>query len=363
MPHLPALRPLVAFAALTLAAPLMAQDTPEPPPPPETAVAVEPAPSAAAGSVAAAAPVAAPLAMSVKSGYVEDMSSYGKVVVVPTAYVKLLVEGSVFAAKQASAFSTLGGGSGNSVKAKAAYTVAGIDKAFAQGLAKQAYDDFVAKLRGAGYTVLTYDDIKGRDYVASASRDTGNASLGLPTEKVIGTRDTYVVAAPSDEMAFKVGFTGVFAEFVSMGKPRFTDAAIVIPTYTINAPLASTETGSGFNRIEASASVSPAMNLQAASAMWMGAPKVRMGGSMVPGVMTKEPVVNVVESAGTLSKEDTTSKSANALSKTLSLFGGGSISSSSANYTYTIDRAAYGAGVLRAATGFNAEVAKALGAQ
>lgn len=365
MSLLPVLRPLVAFAALTLAAPLIAQETTEAASPPEAATTAEPAAAPAPTPGAEPAPAvvasAAPLAIAVKSAHVEDLSSYGKVVVVPTAYVKLLVEGSVFAAKQASAFSTLGGGSGNSVKAKAAYTVAGIDKAFAQGLAKQAYDDFVARLRGAGYTVLTYEDIKGRDYVASASRDTGNATWGMPTEKVIGSRDTYVVAAPSDEMAFKVGFTGVFAEFVSMGKPRFTDAAVVIPIYTINAPLASTETGSGFNRIEAAASVNPAMNLQAASAMWMGAPKVRMGGSMLPGVMTKEPVLHVVESAGTLSKEDTTSKSANAVSKTLSLFGGGSISSNSADYTYTIDRAAYSGGVLRAATGFNAEVAKVLG--
>lgn len=361
MPFLPTLRPLVALAALTLATPLLAQETPASAPQPEAGVAAESTPVAAPETAPAAAPSAAPLAIAVKSGYVEDMASYNKVVVVPTAYVKLLVEGSVFAAKQASAFSTLGGGSGNSVKAKAAYTVAGIDKAFAQGLAKQAYDDFVAKLRGAGYTVLTYDDVKGRDYVAGASRDTGDATWGLPTEKVIGSRDTYVVAAPSDEMAFKVGFTGPFSEFVSMGKPRFKDAAVVIPVYTINAPLASTETGSGFNRIEASASVSPAMNLQAASAMWMGAPKVRMGGGMMPGVMTREPVLNVVDSAGTLSKEDTTSKGANALSKTLSLFGGGSVSSSSANYTYTIDRAAYAGGVLRAATSFNTEVAKALG--
>jgi len=92
----------------------------------------------------------------------------------------------------------------------------------------------------------------------------------------------------------------------------------------------------------------------------MGAPKVRMGGGNAPGVVTKEPVINLTEIAGTLSKEDTTSGTANALSKTLSLFGGGSVTGNSANYTFTIDPAAYTAGALRGITGFNAEVAKAL---
>lgn len=317
-----------------------------------------------APATAAAAPVTATLSIPVNVGYPEDMASYGKVVVVPTAYLKLLVDGSVFAAKQGSALASLGGGSSNSVKAKAEYKVAGIDKEFAQGLAKQAYDDFVAKLRGAGYTVLTYDDIKGRDFVAGAARDTGKADWGMPTEKPVGGRDTYVVAAPSDEMAFKVGFTGVFAEFVKYGKPKFTDAALVIPTYTINAPQAWADTDSGYNRIEASTNVVPGMNLQYASATWMGAPKVRMGGGNLPGVVTKAAVVNISENAGTLSKVDTTSNAANGLSKALSMLGGGgSISANSADYTFTIDKAAYSAGALNGIASFNAEVAKALAGQ
>lgn len=329
----------------------------------EAAPAVEAAVSVQAE---ASAPVlsAAPVAMKVNVGYVEDMASYGKVVVVPTAYVKLLVDGSVFIAKQGSGLGALGGASTNSVKAKGSYKVAGIDKAFAQGLAKQAYDDFVTQLRGAGYTVLTYDDIKSRDFVAAAARDTGSGEWGLPTEKAIGGRDTYVVAAPSDEMAFKIGFTGVFAEFIKYGKPKFTDAAMVIPTYTIHAPQAAGETDSGFNRIEASVSVSPGMNLQHASAMWMGAPKVRMGGKNLPGVALKEPVINLSENAGTLTRVDTTPTGANALSKALSIMGGGgSISSSSANYTYTIDPALYSAAALRGVVSFNGEVAKSLAGQ
>lgn len=330
--------------------------------------AVEPAPEAAATlaveASASPAPALPPLSLEVNTGYPEDMASYGKVVVVPTAYVKLLVDGSVFAAKQGSALAAMGGGSTNSVKAKASYTVAGLDKAYAQGLANQAYEDFVAQLRAAGYTVLTYADIKDRDFVAAAARDTGDARWGMPTEKQPGARDTYVVAAPSDEMAFKIGFTGVFAEFIKYGKPKFTDAALVIPVYTVNAPQAWTETERGFNRIEAGATVAPGLNLQYASALWMGKPKVRMGGGNFPGVVTKAPVINVSEQAGTLSKLDTTPTAANALSKGLSLLGGGgSISSSSAEYTFTIDPVAYGAAVLHGVKSFNAEVGKALAGQ
>lgn len=349
-------RPLLMLALLAPLGAVQAQ---------EAAVAasagVELAPATAAAPTAL---VTATLSIPVNVGYPEDMASYGKVVVVPTAYLKLLVDGSVFAAKQGSALASLGGGSSNSVKAKAEYKVAGIDKEFAQGLAKQAYDDFVAKLRGAGYTVLSYDDIKDRDFVAGAARDTGKADWGMPTEKPVGGRDTYVVAAPSDEMAFKVGFTGVFAEFVKYGKPKFTDAALVIPTYTINAPQAWADTDSGYNRIEASTNVVPGMNLQYANATWMGAPKVRMGGGNLPGVVTKAAVVNISENAGTLSKVDTTSNAANGLSKALSMLGGGgSISANSADYTFTIDKAAYSAGALNGIASFNAEVAKALAGQ
>ncbi|MDO9453794.1 MAG: hypothetical protein Q7J29_13155 [Stagnimonas sp.] len=344
-----------AFALLlaTWLVPLQAQDAvPETTPVEATAAAV-------------AAPLAdsAPLAVSVKAGHVADLADYGKTVVVPTAYVKFLVDGSIFVAKQTSGLLTLGGGSGNSVKAKAKYKVAGLDKALAQQIAKRAYDDFVAGLRAAGYTVLTYDDIKSRDYVASASRARADDDWGLPTESAVGSRDTYVVAAPSDEMAFKIGFTGPFAEFISMGKPKFNDATLVIPIYTITAPQSASETGGGFNRISAEVSVMPNMNLSSAQALWMGKPQVRMGGS-IAGVVTQGPTLNLTEKAGELVKaSDTTPTAANALSKTLSMFGGGSISSSSADYVLNIDREVYTAAALRGIGGFNTEVAKAVAGQ
>lgn len=310
---------------------------------------------------AAAAPSAPPpqSKMEVIGGYASDLSDYNKTVVVPTAYVKLLVQGKAFVAKQGSALSTLGGGNANSVKASAKYKVEGIDKAYAQSLAKQAYDDFVGKLRAAGYTVLTYDDVKGRDYVKGAAREKADATWGLPVESPVNSPDTYLVAAPSDEQQFKTGFTGIYSEFISRGKPKFEDAAMVIPVYTIVAPQVWGETGSGYNRISAKINALPGMNLQAANAMWMGKPRVRMGGK-VSGVMTKTYVTNISPKAGELVKaEDTTPRAANALSKGLSLLSGaGSIDAASANYVFTINRAAYSAGVMSGVGAFNAEVEK-----
>lgn len=313
------------------------------------------------GSATAAQTAAGSTTLAVNVGYAQDLRDYSNTVVVPTAYVKFLVDGKVFVSKQGSALSTLGGGSANSVKASAKYKVAGLDKALAQSIAKQAYDDFVTKLRASGYTVLTYEDIKDKDFVQKAARDKGDAKWGLPTESPVGSSDTYLVAAPSDAQQIKIGFTGVFSEFISMGKPKFKDATVIIPTYTIVSPQVWGETDSGFNRIEAGIKTAAGMNLQSASAMWMGKPKVRMGGGSLPGVSTKAAVINITPKAGDLVKAaDTTPTAANALSKGLSMLSGaGSINSSSSDYVFNVDRNAYTAGALKGISDFNAEVAKA----
>lgn len=301
-----------------------------------------------------------PPKIEVNAGYADDLADYNRTIVVPTVYVKFLVDGKVFVSKQGSALSTLGGGSANSVKASAKYKVVGLDKTLAQSIAKQAYDDFVKRMRDAGYTVLTYDDIKDRDYVREAARYSAkdvDAEWGLPVESPVNTSDKYLIATPGDDMQFKIGFTGVFAEFMKRGKPKFEDATVVIPQYTIVAPQVWGETDSGYNRISAGINTAPGMNLQYANASWMGKPRVRMGGK-VAGVITKNYVTNITEKAGEMVKvEDTTPNAANGISKALSLFGGGSIKASSANYTLTVDPKAYTEGALNGITAFNAEVA------
>lgn len=284
----------------------------------------------------------------------EDLGDYGKTVVVPTVYVKLLTEGSVFVAQQGGLF-----GGNNSVKAKAAHKVVGLDKGLARAIAKQAQDDFVSRLRAAGYAVMTYDDIKDRDYVVAAERDAGDARFGLPMEKSADGRDSFVVAAPSDAQQFKIGFTGPFSSFVQYGKPKFTDATVIIPQYTIVAPQFWGEKGGGFNTISAAVHTAPGMNLQSASAHWMGKPKVRMG-TGISGVAAKAALVNTSAKAGQLVQaEDTTPVAANALSKALGMLSGtGSIKQNSADYTFTIDPTLYVQGAMLGIGSFNAEFAK-----
>lgn len=74
----------------------------------------------------------------------------------------------------------------------------GIDKAELQGLARQVQDDLIAKLRAAGKTVYTWDDVKGD--VAGAGRMDHNPRYDMPTRgSRIAPGVDFVVAAPSDD--------------------------------------------------------------------------------------------------------------------------------------------------------------------
>ena len=328
---------------------------------PKTPNATMPLPvAAAATSLASAEPSAAtlsgsratPLAIKIEVINPEDLLDSGKVVVVPTAYVTLLTDGSVTAVKQTSAFQK----GDATARASASYRVSGIDKAYAQLLAKSAYGDFVGQLRQAGYTVLTYAEVKDRDFIRAAGRE---PSASLPTKSEGG--NNFVTAAPSDEQQFVSGtFGGIFSEFTSGGKSKFTDATLIIPQYTFTSPQSWGESSRGYSSVSAEANVAPGMNLLSARVYWIGQPRVRMM-TGIPGVGTKQQVINVTEKAGHLAKTaDTTPTTANALSGLFnSLSGAGNIQKTSSEYLFTIDRDAYAAGVMNGVHNFNAEVARA----
>jgi hypothetical protein len=288
----------------------------------------------------------------------EDLLDSNRTVVVPTAYVSMLTDGRVAATKQSGFFQS---GKGTA-KASASYRVTGLDKAFMQQLAQAAYDDFVTQLRAAGYTVLTYADVRDRDFMQAADRQTEVGALGLPTRSEGG--NNYAIAAPSDEQHFASSFAGGdLAEFLSGGKSRFTDATLIIPQYTFVAPQAWTDSSSGYKSVSAEANVAEGMNLQSARATWVGQPKSRMMRG-IPGVATTEQVINVTEKAGTLAQTaDTTPDTANAVSQVLNVFGGGgTIKKSSGEYELVIDPEAYRNGLLNGVRAFNSEVAKAAAA-
>jgi len=317
---------------------------------------------AAAVSVHAAdtttnAPVLRQLEMKVEKSRIKSLGD-SQTIIIPTVYLKLAVAGKVMAVKQTSALSLLGSsGSGNTVRASAHYSVAGLDKKMAQGLATKVYDDLVAKLRDAGYTVKTYADIKDLEPVKNATREKVDENWGMPLEKTQMGNDVTVIATPSDEQNFKVGFGGaVFGQFQKMGKSKLDDDAgtLVIPTYVINAPQAWGETGSGVGTIKAAVNVNPGMNLTYAMAPLL------TGKGGWGDVRTKGISPNISSKVGELTQTDATDKAGNAFSSALSaLTGSGKITGSKGIYVLTIDPAAYEAGLMNGTGAFNTEVAKA----
>ena len=278
----------------------------------------------------------------------EDLLGSNKTLIVPTAYVTLVTDGRVHASKQSGALQR-----GNaSAHAAANFKSRGLDKAYAQQLAKAAQDNLVAQLRSAGYTVLTYADVKDREVFRGAGREGGQVNASE------GGLNTLTVA-PSDEQLFKSGFAGgQFSEFISGGKTRIGDATLLIPQYTFHAPQAWAEGSRGYSSVSATANVAHGMNMASARVSWLGQPVSRMMRG-IPGVATTKPVINVSEKVGKLSAgTDASPTAGNALSSALSNFGAGDIQRSVTNYELTIDREAYAAGVMNGVQNFNGEVAK-----
>lgn len=323
--------------------------------------ATAPGPGAAPPVVMPAAPVLPAVAMrplpelkfSVDEVNPEDLLDSNKTLIVPTAYLTVLVSGRVGVVQQSGMFQ-----SGQaSAKASVSYTVVGLDKPYLQGLAKQAQDHFVAQLRAAGYTVKTYDDVKDRDVFRSAARDTESAGALLPGKSEGGLN--FVTATPTDEQHFKLSsFGGKFDAFTRYGKTLVTDATLVIPHYTVHAPQVWGEKSRGYKSVSAEVHTAPGMNLFFAEAVWSGQPKSRMMRG-IPGVRTRQQVINITELAGTLRQTaNTTPHAANALSAGFAALGAGNIQTQSSQTEFLIDRAAYSAGVMHGVTGFNAEVAR-----
>ena len=281
------------------------------------------------------------------------------VIIVPTIFLKLPVAGKVSVAKTGSALSGIGSSGGaNTVRASAHYVVSGLDKALAQQLAKKVYDDFVTRLRAAGYTVKTYADIADLDVVKNAQRTAPDAAWGLPIEKDGLGANVLLIATPSDAQLFKSGtVSGVFNQFAKGGKSILGEGTILMPTYLITAPQIWGEKGGGYSTISAGINAAPGMNLTTAIVPLL-TQKGAWGDARLKGQ-----VINVSENVGEIAMQDTTSTTGNAISSALSaLTGSGKISGKTANYQFTINAAAYEAGVLAGTGGFNAEAAKIIGA-
>lgn len=104
-----------------------------------------------------------------------------------------------------------GGGLGNA-KSKARVFIDGPTKQELQQLSGDITNEIVSELRASGYTVLTWDDVKGD--VADKERWPTNPKYGMPTHDARAFPGTdFYVAAPSDEQALSYGLTGPAANF------------------------------------------------------------------------------------------------------------------------------------------------------
>lgn len=253
---------------------------------------------------------------------------------IPTVTILVSASGSIWAQSKSG---------GANAQAHARYFVKGLEKAALQGLAKQMQDELVAKLRAAGHTVLTYDDLKANAVVSGHGRDKPDAKWGLPTTHQ--DPSTYVVAAPSDEQAFDRPINGPVWWLRDVAKEK--DLIVLVPEITLNVPQVFGEKGGGYKRAEASISMNPSMKLHGAMVWTIN------GKGGTANIQVQEHGMRLVtEVAGTTTKlsEDKTQFSE-------------SWGRSSTDVMFSLDPAAFSAGVLRVGSQINdlivAQIAKA----
>lgn len=154
---------------------------------------------------------------------------------------------------------TAGGGLGNA-GVKARVFIQGPSKQQLQALAGQLQDELVSELRGAGYTVLTFDDVRGD--VADKERWQPNPRYGMPTHDARAFPGIdFVVATPSDEQALSYGLTGPAANF---GKAaQRTGATLLLPEFYFTMPQMGASASKTLTGTHANIRFDPAMHLAA----------------------------------------------------------------------------------------------------
>lgn len=148
-------------------------------------------------------------------------------------------------------------------RAKAKIYVTGLDKAMLQGIARQVHDDLVAKIRAAGFTVLTYDDIKAD--VAGFARMEPNKKYGFPVKMFDkGPGIDFAIVSPSDEQTFDYDFArGPTWPWRDMAKGK--NMVVLVPQVYFNMPEVVTGKSSNIWGNKASITVNPPMKLYGAT--------------------------------------------------------------------------------------------------
>lgn len=226
-------------------------------------------------------------------------------------------------------------------RAKAKIYVDGLDKAMLQGLARQIQDDLVAKVRAAGYTVLTYDDLKAD--VAGLSRMTPNKRYGFPTTVFDkGPGIDFAIVTPSDEQNFDYNFaTGPTWPWRDTAKGK--KVVVLIPQIYFNMPEIVPSKGSNIWGNSVKIDVLPNMKLYRATLY--GLPP-DLGYSYI-----------LIQEHGKRLASDAAGKATKGQQDT---YDYGEWSSTTADFGFAIDPAAVSAGILRVGYAFNTLSAKTL---
>lgn len=217
----------------------------------------------------------------------------------------------------------------------AKFYVKGLDKPVVQDLARQIQDDLVTKLREAGYTVLTYAEIKDNATVAAHGRRSIDDKWNLPTMTQGDHSLSYVVGTPTDAQAFDRPINGPAWWMRDVAREKA--AIVLVPEITFNVPIVYGEESKGYKRAEAAVKIEPTMKLMGATVFTSNG----KGDSVTIQVLEhgKRPAAEV---AGTLKKlsEDTTNFSS-------------SWGRNSSDYLFTLDPVAFSDGVLRVGFAIN----------
>ncbi len=186
---------------------------------------------------------------------------------IPSANLLITASGDVWAQSKAG---------GSNAQAHGKYFVKGLDRVFVQDLARKVQDDLVTKMRAAGYTVLTYEDLKGEADVAGHSREKVDEKWGLPVRSQ--NSFDFVFVTPTTEQAFEKPITGPVFWLRDLAKAK--NLTVIVPEMVFEVPIMYGQTSSGYKRDSAGIAVSPAMRLNGA-AVWTIDGKNRAGNILI----------------------------------------------------------------------------------
>ncbi|MEO6568398.1 MAG: hypothetical protein ABIO94_06505 [Opitutaceae bacterium] len=151
---------------------------------------------------------------------------------------------------------------GGNAQAHGIFYVQGLEKSLVQELARKVQDDFVAKLRETGATVLTYEDLKSDPLVTAHGRLSPDEKWGFPTTSKSPL--TYIIATPTDAQSFARGIAASPTFWLQpMAKEK--KLTVLTPEITFTVPQMWGEVDSGYKRDAAGIAVNSTMLLHGAS--------------------------------------------------------------------------------------------------